>query len=214
MRVVVVGVGALGAGIARGLGVAGNEVVLTFSRDPDRPAAVAAEVGHGCRALPPSEAVAGADAVVVAVSPDGIAPAVAALGDLDGVVVLSASSGLVLDPTGRTYGLPTESTTSAAQVLAAAAPGARVVQTLSTTFAPVLATGAEGLPGRPTVPLCGDDADAKAVAADLVTQLGAEPLDIGGLSVAPALETFATACAQLAIAAGLAPQFAVRLLRG
>lgn len=214
MRVVVVGVGAMGAGIAQGLTAAGSQVVLTFSRDPDRPAAVAARVGHGCLALAPSEAVAGADAVIVTVAPEGIDPAVAALGDLSGVVVVCVTSGLGLDPTGGTYGLPTSRAGSMAHHLAAAAPRARVVQTLSTTFAAVFATGAADLPERPTVPLCGDDPDAKAVAGRLVTQLGAEPLDIGGLAVAPALETFATASAQLAIASGLAPQFAVRLLRG
>lgn len=214
MRVVIVGVGAMGAGVAQGLAAAGNEVVVTFSRDPDRPAAVAAQVGHGCLALAPSEAVNGADAVIMTVAPEGIDPAVAALGDLGGLVVISVTSGLDLDPTGSTYGLPTSRAGSMAHHLSAAAPGARVVQTMSTTFAAVLASRAEGLPERPSVPMCGDDTAAKAVAGQLVTQLGAEPVDLGGLGLAPALETFATASAQLAIASGLAPQFAVRLIRG
>lgn len=210
MKVTVVGVGAMGTAVAQGLAASGAEVVVTFSRDPERIAAVAAEVG--AVVLPPAEAARGADAVVVTVSPDGLEPALAALGDLSGQVVVSVTSGLVLDPTGQTFGLPTDRPTSIAHVVAAAAPGARVVQALSTTFGPVLATGAASLPERPTVAMCGDDPAAKAVTADLVRALGADPLDLGPLALAPVLETFATASAQLAIASGLAPMFAVRLL--
>ena len=99
-----------------------------------------------------------------------------------------------------------------AETVAQLAPGANVLQALSTTFAQVLSERAASMPGRPTVPMCGDDAAAKRTAAEVIDALGCDPLDLGGLSKARALETFATASAQLAIASGRAPLFATRWL--
>ena len=48
--------------------------------------------------------------------------------------------------------------------------------------------------------------------AEVIDALGCDPLDLGGLSMARALETFATASAQPAIASGRAPLFATRWL--
>lgn len=76
---------------------------------------------------------------------------------------------------------------SAAAEIAAALPGARVLKAFNTTFAATLASGAVG--GRPTTVLvAGDDADAKARLAEVVTAGGLRAVDAGSLRRARELE--------------------------
>lgn len=63
-------------------------------------------------------------------------------------------------------------------------PGARVVKAFNTTFWRHLAR--QGRPEVPmterrAIPLAGDDADAKAVVARLIEEIGFAPMDTGGL---------------------------------
>jgi len=76
---------------------------------------------------------------------------------------------------------------SAAAEIAAALPQSRVLKAFNTTFAATLAAGTVGaLPT--TVLIAGDDADAKATLAGIVTSGGLEALDAGSLSRARELE--------------------------
>src|SRR5256885_1914324 len=68
--------------------------------------------------------------------------------------------------------------TSAAEQIAAAAPGARVVKAFNTTFAGNLVAGEAG--GAPLdVFVAGDDADAKQAVADLAASGGRRPIGAG-----------------------------------
>jgi predicted dinucleotide-binding enzyme len=79
--------------------------------------------------------------------------------------------------------------TSAAERIAAAAPGARVVKAFNTTFAGNLVAGAAG--GAPLdVFIAGDDARAKQAVADLAASGGLRPIDAGPLRRARELEGF------------------------
>src|SRR6266568_907166 len=79
--------------------------------------------------------------------------------------------------------------TSAAEQIAAAAPGARVVKAFNTTFAGTLVAGEAG--GAPLdVFVAGDDADAKQAVADLAASGGLRPIDAGPLKRARELEGF------------------------
>ena len=79
--------------------------------------------------------------------------------------------------------------TSAAEQIAAAAPGARVVKAFNTTFAGNLEAGEAG--GAPLdVFIAGDDADAKQAVADLAASGGLRPIDAGPLRRARELEGF------------------------
>jgi NADPH-dependent F420 reductase len=76
---------------------------------------------------------------------------------------------------------------SATAEIAAALPDARVVKAFNTTFATTLASGTVG--GQPTtVLIAGDDADAKAQLAELVTAAGLRAIDAGSLARARELE--------------------------
>jgi 8-hydroxy-5-deazaflavin:NADPH oxidoreductase len=76
---------------------------------------------------------------------------------------------------------------SAAQEIAAKAPGARVVKAFNTTFAGTLAEGR--VAGQPLdVFIAGDDEDAKEIVSRIVTDAGLRPVDAGPLARAHELE--------------------------
>ena len=60
---------------------------------------------------------------------------------------------------------------------------------------------------------CGDDAEAKKVAAQLAAELGFEPYDVGPLTEARFLETFALVWIHLALQQKMGTGFAFRLMR-
>ena len=76
---------------------------------------------------------------------------------------------------------------SAAAEIAAALPSAKVLKAFNTTFAATLASGKVGSETT-TVLIAGDDADAKALLAGIVTAGGLRAIDAGGLKRARELE--------------------------
>ena len=60
---------------------------------------------------------------------------------------------------------------------------------------------------------CGDDHDAKNVAARLIRDVGFEPVDAGPLRIARYLEPFTLAMAQLAYEGDTGPEIAYRIER-
>jgi NADPH-dependent F420 reductase len=88
---------------------------------------------------------------------------------------------------------------SAAAEIAAALPQSRVVKAFNTNFAATLASGVVGAQ-QTTVQIAGDDADAKALLADIVTAGGLRAVDAGSLRRARELE--AIGFLQITLAAG------------
>jgi predicted dinucleotide-binding enzyme len=88
---------------------------------------------------------------------------------------------------------------SAAAEIAAALPQSRVVKAFNTNFAATLDSGVVG--DHPaTVLIAGDDTDAKALVAEVVTAGGLRAIDAGSLSRARELE--ALGFLQITLAAG------------
>src|SRR5262245_54836485 len=77
-----------------------------------------------------------------------------------------------------------EQKVTSAELLARYLYGAKVVRTFSSITSGDQLTDARpiGSPERRAIPLAGDDAAAKSVAARFVSELGFDALDIGGLS--------------------------------
>ena len=76
---------------------------------------------------------------------------------------------------------------SATAEIASALPDSRVLKAFNTTFAATLASGSVG-PLTTTVLIAGDDTDAKADLAQIVTDGGLAAIDAGGLRRARELE--------------------------
>jgi predicted dinucleotide-binding enzyme len=182
MRIGIIGPGRIGGNVARQAVKAGHEVMLSFSRDADRLAARARELGASTGS--PAEAVAFAEVVVLAVPWRTIDEALEAAGPLDGKVVIDTTNqfgpGGVLElPGGRT----------AAQHNAERMLGARYTKSFNTLTAAFQAEAAKREGDERVVQwLCGDDADAKATVARLLDDMGYVPVDLGGTATCQVME--------------------------
>jgi 8-hydroxy-5-deazaflavin:NADPH oxidoreductase len=161
-------------------------------------ASVAAKGGHSVQHLGQSDLdtpVTG-EVVVLAVPYPAVAEVLAQRGEqLAGKIVVDITNPLNFE-TFDSLVVPADS--SAAAEIAAALPSARVLKAFNTTFAGTLAAGTVG-PLTTTVLIAGDDADAKATLAGIVTSGGLEAIDAGSLQRARELE--AVGFLQLTLAA-------------
>jgi predicted dinucleotide-binding enzyme len=161
-------------------------------------AAVAAKGGHSVQQLGENDTntpVTG-DIVVLAVPYPAISDVLAKRGDqFAGKIIVDITHPLNFE-TFDSLVVPADS--SAAAEIAAALPQSRVLKAFNTTFAGTLAAGTVG-PLTTTVLIAGDDADAKATLADVVTSGGLNAMDAGALKRARELE--AAGFLQLTLAA-------------
>lgn len=180
MRVAVVGgTGSFGQAVARRLVGAGIEVVLG-SRDAER--ARAAAVPLGAEGATNEEAVRAVDLIVLAVKADAAVETARELrAAIGSTPVLSVAAELSFGPGGVK---PTAAATSIAQRIQDELD-APVVAGLHSLAAANLA---EQAPDEDAL-LCGDDADAKALALELAAKLvTGRAVDAGPLASARALE--------------------------
>lgn len=185
MKLAFIGAGRVGAALADRLARAGHEVVFAQGREGSESIARAIERNATLVARPLAEAVRGAEVVFFATPFEAVAGIVGELGSaLDGKTLVDCTN--PVGP-GLTHGL--ESKQSGSQRIASLAPGARVVKAFTIY-------GYENLedpryPGyevSPAMLFCGDDLAAKAKVAQLVTDCGFQPVDVGGLVQALHLE--------------------------
>ena len=178
MRVAVVGAGRIGGNVARLLVAAGHRVTVAYSRDPERLRRRAQEVG--ALVAEPAEAVADAEVVVVAVPWDALPDALAAMGSLDGRIVVDTTNQFGSGP------MPAGGQTAAA-FNAARMPGARYTKCFNTLTAAFQELTAHRDP--PVVQwICGDDPEAVAVVAGLVRDAGYVPVPLGGVDGCQVME--------------------------
>jgi len=161
----ILGKGNMGSAIASIVEKAGHTVELFDTTDTDEP-------------------VSG-DIVVLAVPYPAVSQVLAQRVDqLAGKVVVDITNPLNFE-TFDSLLVPADS--SAAAEIAAALPTSRVLKAFNTTFAATLAAGTVG--DQPTtVLIAGDDAEAKAQLAEIVTAGGLSAVDTGALTRARELE--------------------------
>jgi 8-hydroxy-5-deazaflavin:NADPH oxidoreductase len=181
MRIGVIGAGRIGGNAARLFAKAGHEVLVSFSRDPQKLDALATEIGG--RAGTPAQAVEFGEVVMLSVSWTLVDDVLAQAGSLEGKVVIDTTNqfgrGGWEELGGRT----------AAQVNAARMPGARYTKAFNTLTSgfQAQAAGRTG-PDRVVMFLCGDDEEAKGVVAKLIDDAGFTPIDMGGIADAAPME--------------------------
>ena len=187
MNIAIIGSGTMGSGFARRLAAAGYSVALT-AKDLDKARAVAREIGMNIRVIPSCETTAWADLIIASAPYQQQVEALRCAGDLTGKVVVEVSNPLKPDMSGLLIG----HTTSAAEEIAKAIPGAKVVKAFNTIFSQILAESSAVNGGvRTPVYYAGDDEGAKAKVRVLIETIGFEPVDAGPLSNARYLEPMA-----------------------
>ena len=183
--IAVIGTGSVGSSLGPRFAELGHTVVYG-SRAPDRAdvqALVAATSANASAATPPDAAKA-ADIILLAVPWNVAEDVLVSLGDLSGKIVMDPINPRVVDDEGwRDY--PTY--ISNAERLQALAPRSKVVKAFSTISADTMRD--PGIVDHPvTIPLVGNDADAKAVIAEMCHALGFETIDFGPVRYAHIVE--------------------------
>jgi hypothetical protein len=183
MKVTVIGSGNMGSALARQIVKAGHSLVVS-GRNSAQAKDLAQTLGATYRA---TDAVQGADAVVLATPYNEALSALRAAGDLRGKIVIDITNPLTADFMGLTIG----HSTSAAEQIQQAFAEAKVVKAFNTVFAQVLAQGAKLHEATVPVFFAGDDASAKEKVKALIQSMGFSPVDAGPLKNARYLEPLA-----------------------
>ncbi len=203
MKITLVGAGNMGAGFVKQLTLAGHKVTLT-ARDLGK-AQVLASAHAGATAAAATDALSDSQVVILATGYGDAIAALKALGPLEGRIVIDITNPLTPDYMGLTLG----HSTSAAEEIANAVPGAQVVKAFNTVLAQVLAEG-PAFAGGQTVPVfhAGGDEQAKQTVRALIESMGFQAIDAGDLKNARYLEPVAGLNIYFAYGAGQGTQIA------
>lgn len=191
LRLGVIGCGPMGVAIGSLWAAAGHTVTFAYSRDPEKPARVAARAGHGARGGTIEDVVNGTDAILFAAPWSQLDEVLAEAGSLRDRLLIDCSLPMNAAGTDLTVGWQT----SGAEQLARAT-GAVVVKAFNTVPAEFIAANRLGVAA--SLFITGDAAFAKTLTASLVADCGFEAVDAGPLRVARHLEPFALLMGQLA----------------
>ena len=185
MKIAFIGSGNVGAALAIRLAEAGHEACLAESKEGS--ASVAAALARSSRltARPIADAVREAEVVVLATPYQANEAILPPLADAPAGKVLVDCTNPV--GPGLTHGLRSER--SGGEAVQALAPGARVVKAFSIYgFENLENARSPARDAKPAMLFCGEDAEAKSAVARLITDVGFEPVDVGGLVQALHLE--------------------------
>ena len=211
MRIGILGAGLMGGRLGTIWARSGHGVTFSYARERAKLEKLAQDAGGDARAGTPSEAARDADIVLAAVHWTRMDDVLAQAGDLTGKTVMTCSLPMSADDSHLVLGL----TTSGVEAIQEKLPGAHVVGAFNTIPGEVLFPTFEGK-GKSAAPdliYCGDDHAAKARAAELIRDVGFNPVDLGGLRTARYMEPFGLAVSVLAYQGGGGPELAYRFLR-
>ena len=188
MTTAIIGTGNIGGQVARHL-VAGGEQVILAARDESHAAALATELGPLASAASVRQAIAAADAVVLAVWLDTTKELISQNGDLlHGKVIVDPSNPIQLDGKGG-FSRTLPEGQSAASVIAGLLPGdAHLVKAFGTLGAEALASSANRKPRPAALFYATDDKGAAATVEHLIATAGFDAVKAGGLRDATRIE--------------------------
>jgi 8-hydroxy-5-deazaflavin:NADPH oxidoreductase len=211
MRVGILGSGLMGGKLGTLLARAGHEVVFSYARSDEKLRRLARQARGGARSGSPAEATRAADAVLLAVHWSRMDDVLQQAGDLSGKVVITCSLPMNEDNTE----LVVAHTSSGAEVLSQKLARARIVSAFNTVPSEVLfdVYEARRRSRRPSLLYCGDDSRSKQTVAELIRDVGFDPVDAGPLWIARYTEPFALLVAQLAYEGKGGPELAYRFER-
>lgn len=183
--IAIIGTGNVANGLGPQFAKLGHTVIYG-SRDPtlDKVKALIERTGHGASATTPADAVVDADIVVLAVPGGAIEAVTKGLGELAGKIIIDPTNSIRRRDDGL-FEMAVE--TSNSELIQGWVPDAFVVKAFNSlnwrTMADPSSAG-----GPVSIPLVGDNAEAKAKVASLVEGMGLEPIDVGPIRHAHIVE--------------------------
>lgn len=196
MKIGIIGAGNIGGNLGRRFAAGGHEVRFGV-RDPKKLDGLVKECGPRTSAGDVASAVQFGEVVVLAVPWASVDDVLEAAGDFGGRVLVDTTNAIKWED-GPVPALDS----SAAQVVASKAAGARVVKAWNTIGAEhILEPSRAGVPA--TLYVCSDDADGKTTVVHLGKELGFRPVDLGPLRNARLAEHIALAWIHLAMKSGM-----------
>src|SRR5436190_5958783 len=184
MKIGIVGAGRIGGNLASLWAKQHNEVMLSYSRDPEHLEQAASAIGARASTGSVREAVEFGDVILFSVPWSKIDEVIEEMGDLDGKVVIdtrntSGPNGVEELTDGKT----------AAQVNKDRLAGAKYVKAFNTLTAGFQGAAA-GRSGdeRAAMFFCGDDDEAKETVKKLIREIGFAQVDAGGTADAAIME--------------------------
>lgn len=185
MKITFIGYGNVGAPLADHLQRLGHDVTLATTEDKSDGVAKALARNGGLRVAATTDAISAADVVFLATPFQANEEVLKGLADeLKGKILVDCTN-----PVGPNFSHGLKSAQSGSELVQMKVPGAKVVKAFSIYGFENLEDNAyPAYNVKPSMMFCGDDAGAKRIVAELITQLGWEPLDVGGLDQALHLE--------------------------
>lgn len=180
MRIGVIGAGNIGGTLARHLVGAGHEVAISNSRGPDTLKDLVSDIGGSIQAMTAEDAARFGEEVVVSI-PFGRYRELPA-DPMDGKIVIDTNN-YFPGRDGHFEELDSDSTTSS-EMLQAYLSDARVVKAFNAIYAKSLRDlgRPSGDPERLRISIASDDQEAKRAVAELIDQIGFDPVDAGTLA--------------------------------
>jgi predicted dinucleotide-binding enzyme len=208
VRIGILGSGRMGGKLGTIFARAGHEVVFSYARTKVKLEKLARDAGGRTRPGTPAEAARDADVLLLAVHWSRVDDVLKKAGDLSGKVIVSCSLPMNADDTA----LVIANTSSGSEELAKKVPKAHVISAFNSVPSEVLFSVFErkGRGTPPSVVYCGDNAKAKKVAAQLISDVGFEAIDAGPLRIARYTEPFTMLVGQLAYEGDRGPALAYR----
>jgi predicted dinucleotide-binding enzyme len=183
MKIGIIGAGHIGGNCARQAVKGGHDVMLSFARDVSKLQELVAELGaRASVGATVGDAVQFSEILILSVPWAAIPAALEQAGDLSGEIVIDTTNQFGSGP------MPAPGQT-AASFNAGRMPGARYTKSFNTLTAgfQALAAEREG-DGKVVQWVCGDDADAKRLVAQLIESMSYVPVDLGGTETCHVME--------------------------
>jgi len=185
MKYAIIGSGAIGTAIARQFARQQLEVQVANTRGPASLQTLVDELGSFVVPTELQTALT-ADIVFLAIPFDAVAAALKDAPDWNNRIIVDTTNAIDFsdfspaDLGGR----------PSSDIIADAAPGARLVKAFNTMFANVVARKPDDARGRRVLFLSGNDKDANASLSELIERFGYAPIDLGPISAGGLLQQF------------------------
>jgi predicted dinucleotide-binding enzyme len=209
MNIGIIGSGKMGSGLGKIWAQKGHKVIFSYSRDKEKLADLG-DYNPNTSSGTAGEAVEKSEIILLAVGWGAVEDAVKSAGQMQGKILIDCTNPLSQDLSGLTVG----HATSGAEEIAKMLPAAKIVKAFNTVFAEVYHSDSRLFGSRKaTMFYCGDDSEAKIIAAKLVLDAGLEPVDAGLLKSARYLEPLAMLMIQLGYGQKMGSNIALNLIR-